>query len=94
PNLFKECCEKQGIDHLLIPTVPGSTRYSPFKILTGLDMVTTGSIEFHELIDAEYEARRRQASETKACIQKENKRYFDRKKNEATNYKLKDLRFN
>ena len=80
-------------------TSPRSTKVSPFKILTGLNMRIPSQNNFRELLDEyaieeldeERDQIRVEAKENIAKIQAENKRGFDKKRAKATVYKIGDL---
>jgi len=130
-HLFKEYCDREKIQHLLIATgvprgngqvermhkivvpmlsklslespgcwykhvgkvqqsntEPRSTKVSPFKLLTGLDMRISGDVQLKSLIqdcliselDDERDKLRKEARENIQSIQAENKKAFDAKK--------------
>ncbi|XP_070075626.1 uncharacterized protein [Drosophila takahashii] len=143
-HLFKEYCDKQKIQHLLIATgvprgngqvermhkivvpmlskmslenpgnwykhvgkvqqwvnniEPRSTKVTPFKLLTGVDMRLIDSSELKEQIqqsliqelDQEREQIRKEARENIQALQEENRRTFDSKRKDEKLYKVNDL---
>ncbi|CAD7000810.1 unnamed protein product [Ceratitis capitata] len=107
PMLAKLCSENPSgwykyvdqVQQTLNNTPPRSTKISPFKLLTGVDMRVSQLQELNEFLDKEAieeftnsrENLRREAQENIATIQKEYKKNFDSKRKKATVYELNQL---
>ncbi|KAH8351200.1 hypothetical protein KR084_010546, partial [Drosophila pseudotakahashii] len=78
---------------------PRSTKVTPFKLLTGVDMRLIDSSELKEQIqqslmqelDQEREQIRKEARENIQALQEENRRTFDLKRKDEKLYKVNDL---
>lgn len=87
------------VQQIINSTEPRSTKVTPFKLLTGVDMRLADSSELRELIneffvkelDQEREQIRSEARENIRKLQEENKRDFDLKRKKEKEYKVNDL---
>lgn len=107
PILTKLCLENAGlwyryvdkVQQIINNTPPRSTKISPFKILTGVDMRLREMPDIQEILneeiieefDTERREIRNQAKSNIADLQKENYSYQLRKRKEAQVYKVNDL---
>ncbi|KAH8241678.1 hypothetical protein KR032_009007, partial [Drosophila birchii] len=95
------CWYKQvgRVQQTITNTEPRSTKLSPFKLLTGLDMRVSSNQEFKELIkeflifelDDKREKLREKARQYIQDIQTENKRTFDYKRKVERKFEINDL---
>lgn len=89
----------ERIQQLLNNTPPRSTKFTPFRILTGLDMRTSDSIDLRNMLedsllkelDGERESIRKKAAENISKIQEENRRTFNSKRKPEEEYNVNDL---
>lgn len=87
------------VQQIINNTPPRSTKFAPFKILTGLDMRIADDLGLNELlkeasIDEIHEERndlRKQAQTNIQKIQQENCKTFNAKRKPETKYKINDL---
>jgi len=78
---------------------PRSTKVTPFKILTGIDMRCTNDIELKDLVqqslldelNEERDILRSEARENIRALQDENQRTFNKKRKIEKEYKVNDL---
>lgn len=89
----------ETVQRLINNTPTRSTSFTPFKILTGLDMRTSENIELRNLLadslveelQIQREDVRKQAIENISKIQEENRRSFNSKRKQETEYNTGDL---
>uniref|UniRef100_A0A034WN84 Retrotransposable element Tf2 155 kDa protein type 2 n=1 Tax=Bactrocera dorsalis TaxID=27457 RepID=A0A034WN84_BACDO len=107
PMLSKLCTETptnwykhiDRVQQFINNTPPRSTKQTPFKILTGLDMCMANMPELQELLDDEAvdelnedrELVRKQARENISQIQQENRRSYNLRRRKETSYEPNDL---
>jgi len=83
-------CHVDKIQQIINNTPPRTTKYSPFKILTALNMRKKDDVEIDEL-NYERDEIRRTAQENIEKVQQENKKTFNEKRKIETDYYLGDL---
>ena len=107
PLLSKLCQEKPGlwykhldrVQQLINNTPPRSTKFSPFRLLTGLEMRVSDQKDLKRFLDEELAREldherdevRQKAKENIKCIQEENKKNFNAKRKAETVYRVGDL---
>jgi len=87
------------VQQIINNTAPMSTKVSPFKLLTGLDMRISGDVHLKSLIqgcliselDDARDKLRKEARENIQSIQAENKKAFDAKRKIEKEFQLNDL---
>jgi len=107
PMLAKLCQEKSSswykhlevVQQVMNSTPPRSTKLSPFRILTGVEMRTNKLSELNtfledaaiEELDQERETVRMEAKSNISKIQQENRRSFNKGRKKELNYKINEL---
>ncbi|XP_036347197.1 uncharacterized protein LOC118756545 [Rhagoletis pomonella] len=107
PMLSKLCTETptgwykhiDRVQQFINKTSPRSTKQSPFKILTGLEMRTANMPELQDLLEdaavdelnEDREVVRKEAKENILKIQEENRRSYNLRRRKETNYNINDL---
>ncbi|XP_039968222.1 uncharacterized protein LOC120780003 [Bactrocera tryoni] len=107
PMLSKFCVENPAqwykqldrVQQAINNTPPRSTKVSPFRLLTGIEMRLSVAPDLKEFLDEEAmvefdqerESLRKEAQENISKIQQENRRNFNRKRKQEPKYHVNDL---